>query len=89
MPVKPLIVMGIFVADVTFRTPAMPVWGETLLGKSFLLGPGGKGSNQSVAVARLGAKAVFISKVGEDAFGRMAKEMYAAEGIDTRFLVCS
>lgn len=89
MPAKPLIIMGIFVADVTFRTPAMPVWGETLLGTSFRLGPGGKGSNQSVAIARLGGKAVFITKVGKDAFGKMALDMYAAEGIDTRFVISS
>ena len=86
---KPLIIMGIFVADVTFRTPSMPVWGETVLGNSFRLGPGGKGSNQSVAVARLGGKALFISKIGKDAFGKMALDMYAAEGIDTRFVVSS
>ena len=89
MPAKPLIIMGIFVADVTFRTPAMPVWGETLLGTSFKLGPGGKGSNQSVAVARLGGKATLITKVGQDAFGQMALDMYAKEGVDTRFVVSS
>jgi ribokinase len=89
MSVKPLVIMGIFVADVTFRTPSMPVWGETLLGTSFMLGPGGKGSNQSVAVARLGGKAFFISKVGNDAFGQMARDMYAREGIDARFVFSS
>jgi bifunctional ADP-heptose synthase (sugar kinase/adenylyltransferase) len=51
------------------------------------LGPGGKGSNQSVAAARLGAKVYFISKVGEDNFGDMAQKTYDAEGIDTRFLI--
>jgi ribokinase len=89
MPAKPLIIMGIFVADVTFRTPAMPVWGETLLGTSFRLGPGGKGSNQAVAVARLGGKAFLITKVGKDSFGQMALDMYSSEGVDTRFVVTS
>jgi ribokinase len=89
MPSKPLIVMGIFVADLTFRTPSMPVWGETVLGKNFRLGPGGKGSNQSVAVARLGGKAFFITKIGEDSFGQLAREMYSKEGIDTRFVFSS
>jgi ribokinase len=89
MSVKPLVIMGIFVADVTFRTPAMPVWGQTVLGASFMLGPGGKGSNQTVAAARLGAKVYFISKIGEDAFGRMAHDTYAAEGVDMRFVVRS
>jgi ribokinase len=89
MSVKPLLIMGIFVADVTFRTPSMPVWGETVLGTSFMLGPGGKGSNQSVAVARLGGKAFLITKVGKDSFGKMALDMYSKEGIDSRFVISS
>ncbi|HZT19040.1 MAG TPA: ribokinase [Dongiaceae bacterium] len=75
-------VMGIFVADLAFRTPRLPVWGETVLGSRFRTGPGGKGSNQAVAAARLGGRTAFISKLGRDAFGRMARELYAAEGID-------
>jgi len=81
--------MGIFVADVTFRTPALPLWGQTILGAGFKLGPGGKGSNQSVAAARLGGKVSFISKIGKDTFGKMAQDMYAAEGIDTSLLAVS
>lgn len=89
MALKPLVVMGIFVADVTFRTPAMPVWGQTILGASFMLGPGGKGSNQTIAAARLGSKVAFITKIGEDAFGHMARDIYSAEGVDTRFVFTS
>lgn len=89
MAVKPLVVMGIFVADVTFRTPAMPVWGQTILGASFMLGPGGKGSNQTIAAARLGSTVRFISKIGKDAFGTMAREMYVREGVDARFVATS
>ena len=89
MTASPITVMGIFVADVTFRTPALPVWGQTILGAGFKLGPGGKGSNQSVAAARLGGQVSFISKIGGDAFGKMAQDMYAEEGIDTRHLICS
>jgi ribokinase len=81
--------MGIFVADVAFRTKSLPVWGETVLGTDFRLGPGGKGSNQSVAAARLGAKVYFISKVGNDSFADMARRIYEEEGVDTRFLVPS
>ena len=87
MKAKPITVMGIFVVDLAFRTKALPVWGETVMGAGFRLGPGGKGSNQSVAAARLGAKVYFISKVGEDNFGDMAQKTYDAEGIDTRFLI--
>ena len=79
-------IMGIFVADLTFRTPRLPAWGETVLGSDFRIGPGGKGSNQAVAAARLGAHVTFISKVGCDAFGELARHTCAAEGIDTRFL---
>jgi ribokinase len=86
---KSITIMVIFVADVNFRTPSMPVWGQTILGMDFRLGPGGKGSNQTVAAARLGGKVTFISKVGADAFGQMAQNMYTAEKVDTRFLVSS
>jgi len=79
-------VMGSFVADLAFRTGRIPAWGETLMGQSFKLGPGGKGSNQAVAAARAGGRVSFISKLGRDAFGDMARNMYKAEGIDTRFL---
>lgn len=81
-----VVVLGSFVADVTFRTQRLPRWGETFMGESFTLGPGGKGSNQAVAAARAGAKTSFISKVAEDPFGRMALDMYAAEGIDARYI---
>jgi ribokinase len=78
--------MGSFVADLAFRTDRVPAWGETLMGPSFQLGPGGKGSNQAVAAARAGGKVSFISKLGPDPFGDMARNLYAKEGIDTRFL---
>jgi ribokinase len=82
-------VMGSYVADLAFRTDKLPAWGETFMGSSFQLGPGGKGSNQAVAAARAGAKVSFISKLGEDAFGDMARATYRAEGIDTRHLLKS
>lgn len=78
--------MGSFVADLAFRTDRVPAWGETLMGQSFKLGPGGKGSNQAVAAARAGGRVNFISKLGPDPFGDMARQLYAAEGIDTQFL---
>ncbi len=60
-----IIVMGIFAADLTFLTPRLPEWTETVIGSGFRIGPGGKGSNQAIAVARLGAKVQFIAKLGE------------------------
>lgn len=77
-----VVVMGSYVADVAFRTEKLPQWGETYMGSEFKLGPGGKGSNQAVAAARAGAEVSFISKLGRDAFGDMAREMYRREGID-------
>jgi ribokinase len=79
-------ILGIFVADVAFRTPRNPAWGETVIGSGFKLGPGGKGSNQAVAAARLGGSVGFISKIGKDTFGDLARRMYAEEGIDTAHL---
>ncbi len=78
-------VMGSFVADLAFRTPQLPVWGQTILGSEFRLGPGGKGSNQAVAAARLGGRVSFISKLGRDLFGDLARNTYREERIDTQF----
>src|SRR5579864_7188501 len=86
MPKADIAIVGSFVADLAFRTKQLPAWGETILGSDFRLGPGGKGSNQAVAAARLGGRVTFISKLGRDAFGALARETYATEGIDSQFL---
>src|ERR1700722_12320561 len=78
--------LGSFVADLALRTRKAPAWGETILGSDFQLGPGGKGSNQAVAAARLDGQVSFISKLGRDAFGDLARRTYLEEGIDTRFV---
>ena len=85
---KSVLVMGSFVADVAFRTPRLPAWGETLMGNSFGLGPGGKGSNQAVAAARAGANVKFLSKVGDDPFGNLARDIWRGSGVDDS-LTCS
>ncbi len=74
-------VLGAFVADLTCRTARMPKWGETILGLAFKLGPGGKGSNQAVAAARLNSEVRLITKLGRDAFGEMARSFYQQEGM--------
>lgn len=79
---KKVFILGSFVADVAFRFSRLPAWGETLMGSSFALGPGGKGSNQAVAAARAGAKVMFLSKLGDDAFGQLARATWEADGID-------
>jgi ribokinase len=77
-----IVVLGSFVADVAFRAARLPAWGETLMGSGFALGPGGKGSNQAVAAARAGAAVQILSRLGDDAFGRLARDTWAADGID-------
>jgi ribokinase len=86
MTKKWITVMGSFVADLAFRAGRVPAWGETLMGYSFKLGPGGKGSNQAVAAARAGGRVSFISKLGRDPFGDMARSLFETECIDTQFL---
>ena len=58
-------VLGIFVADISFSGPKIPSIGETILGKKYNVGPGGKGCNQAIAISRLGGKTNFISKIGK------------------------
>ena len=74
-------ILGIFVADAAFRASRPPQIGETLIGLGFNLGPGGKGSNQAVAAARLGADVSFISRLGDDAFAQLAIDLWDNEGI--------
>jgi ribokinase len=82
-----LTVVGSFVADLTFRAPRLPVWGESVFGSSCRISPGGKGSNQAIAAARLGAAVTLISCIGRDAFAEMARRTWDAERVDTRFVV--
>jgi ribokinase len=80
--VKPKVcVLGAFVADLTCRSERMPSWGETILGIAFKLGPGGKGSNQAIAAARLDSEVRLITKLGRDAFGEMARSFYRQQGM--------
>jgi ribokinase len=81
MPKPKVCVLGAFVADLTCRTARMPKWGETILGEAFKMGPGGKGSNQAVAAARLDADVRLITKLGRDAFGDMARKFYQDQGM--------
>ena len=86
MPGTRVTVMGSYITDLAFRTAQLPRWGQTILGSDFLMGPGGKGSNQAVAAARLGGRVAFVSKLGRDAFADLARRTWTAEGIDARFV---
>lgn len=79
-------VLGAFVADLAFSASRLPLPGETLAGSAFAAGPGGKGSNQAVAAARAGAAVRFISRIGQDAFGEMAKLTWASDGISAHVI---
>ena len=81
MTKKGVVILGIYVADLAFRAGRQPEMGETILGTSFAMGPGGKGSNQTVAAARAGAAVTFITKLGKDNFGDAALAMYELEGV--------
>ncbi|MEL6236151.1 MAG: ribokinase [Pseudomonadota bacterium] len=76
-----IVILGVFVADTAYRAARQPVMGETILGESFALGPGGKGSNQAVACGRLGAETAIITKLGADDFAQMALKTWAEAGV--------
>lgn len=76
-----VVILGVFVADTAYRAPRQPKMGETILGKSFVLGPGGKGSNQAVAAAMAGAETHFISRLGRDPFADMALATWGRAGV--------
>lgn len=79
-------VVGSFAVGMTIRAPHFPVAGETLRGSDFDLGPGGKGSNQAVGAARLGAESHLVAKVGKDLFAEIAVKLYQQEGVGTEYL---
>ncbi len=77
-----IVILGVFVADTSYRAERQPRMGETILGNSFVLGPGGKGSNQSVAAAMAGADVRFVTRVGRDAFAEIARQTWAKAGVN-------
>lgn len=76
-----VVILGVFVADTAYRADRQPRMGETILGKSFALGPGGKGSNQAVAAAMAGGRVHFITRLGKDPFAEMARSTWAKAGV--------
>lgn len=76
-----IVILGVFVADTAYRADRQPRMGETILGRSFALGPGGKGSNQAVAAAMAGGEVHFVSRLGRDAFADIARATWARAGV--------
>jgi ribokinase len=79
-----ILVIGSFMMDLVVRTSRAPEAGETLIGESFGKFPGGKGANQAVAAARLGAAVVMAGKLGDDMFGHEMRVVMEQEGVDIR-----
>jgi ribokinase len=78
-----IVVVGSVNTDMVIKGPRLPRPGETVVGGRFVMVPGGKGANQAVAAARLGAHVALVAKVGQDLLGEQAVESYRREGIQT------
>jgi ribokinase len=87
MDAKKIVVVGSTNMDMVVKTSHIPTHGETVLGGAFFMNPGGKGANQAVAVARLGGNVLFVSKIGNDVFGKQSFQLFQAEGINTRCIL--
>jgi ribokinase len=79
-------VIGSSNTDMVILTPRIPMPGETILGGTFFMNPGGKGANQAVAAARLGGQVTLVARVGQDVFGEQALAGFQKDGIDTQFI---
>ena len=80
-------VFGVFVADLCFFGETIPVKGQTVLGKNHIVGPGGKGSNQAIAAARLKGDVHFITKIGQDSHADMALTLYKKAKININSII--
>ncbi|MEI7499669.1 MAG: ribokinase [Bacteroidota bacterium] len=83
---KKIVVVGSCNTDMVIKADRLPVPGETILGGTFFMNPGGKGANQAVAAARMGGVVTLISKTGNDVFGKQSVMLYNAEKIKTDFI---
>lgn len=82
-----IVVVGSSNTDMVVKSERLPAAGETVTGGQFVMAPGGKGANQAVAAARLGATVSFVAKVGTDMFGDRAIEGYEQDGIRTDLIM--
>ncbi|AJE40769.1 ribokinase [Streptomyces nodosus] len=78
-----LLVVGSANADLVVRVERRPAAGETVLGSDLVVHPGGKGANQAVAAARLGARTALLARVGDDGHGELLLRSQRAAGVDT------
>ena len=82
----PIYVVGSSNTDMVVKTDKLPLPGETVIGGTFLMNPGGKGANQAVAAARLGGQVTFVARIGDDVFGAEAIAQFQRENINTAFI---
>jgi len=81
-----IVVVGSSNMDLVVKSPRIPAKGETILGGDFIMTPGGKGANQAVAAAKLGAEVYFVAKLGDDIFGRQSLSNFQKVGIRTEYV---
>ena len=89
MSAPSIVVVGSSNTDLVIRSARLPRPGQTVLDGEFQITPGGKGANQAVAAARVGASVTFVANIGRDDFGDAALKRLRREGINTRFVVRS
>ena len=85
--VPTIAVVGSSNMDLVVKSKRIPAIGETILGGDFIMAPGGKGANQAVAAAKLGAQVFFIAKLGEDIFGSQSLNNFEKEGVNTKYVL--
>ena len=83
---RQILVVGSSNTDMVIKAGHLPRPGETILGGTFFMNPGGKGANQAVAIARLGGPVTFICKTGSDIFGHQSQQLFEEEGINTSYV---
>ncbi|KRY30177.1 Ribokinase, partial [Trichinella spiralis] len=81
-----IVVIGSIVQDMSSYVSRMPSLGETIFASKFVISPGGKGANQAVAAARLGASTAMIGKVGDDQFGKISIEKLIESGVNATWV---
>lgn len=81
-----IVVVGSSNIDMVVKTDKIPAAGETRLGSQFVMVPGGKGANQAVCAAKLGADVALVARVGDDVFGEQSLANFAAVGVDTAYV---
>ncbi|MDO8897650.1 MAG: ribokinase, partial [Bacteroidales bacterium] len=83
---KKIVVVGSCNTDMVIKADRLPIPGETVLGGTFFMNPGGKGANQAVSAARMGGNVTLISKTGNDVFGKQSMMLYDSENIKTDYI---